>query len=63
MALSPSVFDKILATGDSGKVPAPGFKPDVFGVNSLSAPISGVYESLADAVASLRKAREATKPR
>jgi hypothetical protein len=62
MILSPNIFDSILATGDSRKPASAPSKADVFGVRSLNLPTPVAYESLDDAVASLRKAVQGTKP-
>jgi hypothetical protein len=56
MKISPSVFDKVLATGNlHGTGPKPS-QPDVFGVRSLTPPSRGPYRSMTEAAEALKRA-------
>lgn len=59
MKITPSTFDKVLATGNlHGTGPQPS-QPDVFGVRSLTPPSRGSYKTMAEAAEDLRRAASA----
>lgn len=56
MKISPSIFDKVLATGNlHGSGPQPS-QPDVFGVRSLTPPSRGPYQTMEEAAEDLKRA-------
>jgi hypothetical protein len=56
MKITPSIFDKVLATGDlHGTGPQPS-QPDIFGVRSLTLPSRGPYKTMEEAAEALKKA-------